>query len=617
LETESIYKKYGSMILNCIALFIIILTVYMQVGDFQFVNLDDYYYVKRNTHVINGITIQNLIWAFTTFDVGNWHPITWLSHMVDVQLFGLDPRGHHLTSVAIHAISSLLLLFLFFRLTGSLWQSSFVAALFGLHPLHVESVAWVAERKDVLSAFLEFFTLILYAEYVIRRKKSLYFLALLSFLLALMAKPMAITIPIIMLLIDYWPLNRYNVEKENHGLCKSIDNVNTFIKEKIPFFLCSFFSGIITIYAQQKAGAIIVISKVSIFVRIENALIAYVKYIGKTFYPVKLGVYYPFNLSIPLSQVISSFLILLFITILVINLRRRYPYLLVGWFWFIVTLIPVIGLIQVGGQSMADRYSYIPLIGLFIMLSWGVPDIINGIKYQAGIQTFLACAVIFVMIGLSWQQIGYWRDSITLYKHSLLFTSNSHLVNNNLGQAFVEIGDYDAAIIEYNKVLQIFPYDENTLINIGDAYIKQGNLDAAILTYQNILRLHPNNLIAINSLGAVLILKKDNDAVIRLYQEAIKYNPNNAEMHEMLGTAYASKGNLDTAILEFKIALQINPNNSNIHNDLGYAFALKGNLDAAIQEYQVALRLNPNDQQVINNKNQLLINRSNNINRKN
>jgi hypothetical protein len=337
----------------------------------------------------------------------NWHPITWISHMMDIQFYGMNPGGHHLTNVFFHTVSSLILFILLFRLTGAQWQSIFVAAMFALHPLHVESVAWIAERKDVLSAFFGFISLFFYSEYVAKQRSSLYFFTLFSFLLSLMSKPMLVTLPVIMLFIDLWPLNRYHA-----------GNVAILIKEKIPFFVCSLCSGLVTIYAQHNSGAVRAPWEFSYRLRFENALIAYVKYIGKTFWPSDLANFYPFPFYIPSWQIVSSLAILLLLSATAIRTACHHSYFTVGWFWFLITLIPVIGIIQVGGQSMADRYSYIPVIGLFIIVAWGVPDLMKGMRFRQAILASLAGVVLSLSILLTWHQLGYWQDNGSNYRHT-------------------------------------------------------------------------------------------------------------------------------------------------------------------------------------------------------
>jgi tetratricopeptide (TPR) repeat protein len=486
------------MILVVMALIAITLAVYSQTGNYPFLGFDDDEYVTNNLHVTSGITGENIVWAFTSIDASNWHPVTWLSHMADVRFYGMNPRGHHLTNVVIHTISSLLLLLFLFRFTGSFWQSSFVAALFALHPLHVESVAWVAERKDVLSAFFWLLTLLLYSEYVSKKKSALYILSLFSFVLGLMAKPMLVTLPLVMLLMDFWPLDRYRHEGQEQyggqeqGLRRVSGMITAFIKEKIPFFILSFLSAVITIYAQNESGAVKSFDQIPFELRVENALIAYVKYIGKTLWPRDLAVFYPIPSTFPLWQVIGSLFVLLLISAATIWGVRRSPYLAAGWFWFLVTLVPVIGLIQVGGQSMADRYTYIPVIGLFIMVAWGVADLTRQVQHQKGVLALLAGVVIVASTILTWRQLGYWRDDISLFRHTLQVTTGNSFINYNLGVALAEKGDLDAAIREYQEALRVNPNFTEAHTNLGIALANKGNPDAAIREFREALRISPN-----------------------------------------------------------------------------------------------------------------------------
>ncbi|MGO9614405.1 MAG: tetratricopeptide repeat protein [Dissulfurispiraceae bacterium] len=573
----------------------------MQAGNHQFLNYDDNAYVTSNPHVAGGLTGKNIIWAFTSVYAWNWHPITWLSHMVDVEFYDMNPRGHHLTNVAIHAVSSLLLLLFLFRFTGSLWKSSFVAALFALHPLHVESVAWVAERKDVLSALFWFITLFLYSEYVAKLKPMLYILSLFSFVLGLLSKPMLVTLPVVLLLIDFWPLNRYQHEEQERGIRQLSGRAIALIKEKIPFFLCSVISAVVTIYAQNKGVVMENVYTVPFGHSIENALISYVKYIGKTIWPHDLAVLYPMPLSFPLWQVVCSLLILLLLSAATVWAARRFPYLAVGWFWFLITLFPVIGLIQFGMQSMADRYSYIPVTGLFIMVAWGVPDLTKGLKRREGILALLAGAVIIASAALTWQQLGYWRDNISLFQHTLQVTKDNYVIMNNLGLALAEKGQVDAAIQEYQEGLRINPNVADLRNNLGIALAEKGDLAGAMQEYREALQISPNYTDAHNNLGLALAGERDLDAAIQEYREALRTSPNDMEAHNNLGLALAGKGDLDAAIREYREALQISPDFAAAHNDLGVALASKGDLDSAIQEFQEVLRIDPNDMKAHNN----------------
>ncbi len=591
--------KGGSMrpiVIICLVLVIMVAAVYMQVGNHEFSTFDDPSYVTENSHVATGITGKNIIWAFTSVHSANWHPVTWLSHMVDAQLYGMNPRGHHLTSVAIHAIATVVLFLLLYRITGARWQSSFVAALFALHPLHVESVAWVAERKDVLSGFFWFLTLFLYSEYASKRKPVLYILTLASFVLGLMAKPMLVTLPLVMLMLDYWPLGRYKSEEMGKGVGpqsgrKSV--LAALVKEKIPFLLCSLLSAGVTIYAQKKVESIASLEIVPLGFRIENALIVYVTYIRKTLWPDDLAVLYPIPSSFPLWQAIGSLFIILLISFAVVWARHRRPYIAVGWFWYLVTLVPVIGIIQVGSQSMADRYTYIPHIGLFIIVAWGIPDLTAGLKYRKALLALLAGAVISASAAMTWQQLGYWRDSVYLFRRALQITPGKSIIHNSLGYALFQKGDLDAAIQEYQEALRTNPDFANTHFNLGLAHARKGNWDAAIKEYQEALRLKPNYSEAHTNLGVTLADTGNSDAAIMEYMEALKINPDDATTHNNLGIILVRKGDLDAAIQEFQATLNINPSHASAHNNIGFVFASKGELDAAIHEFQEALRINP------------------------
>jgi len=566
----------------------------MQAGNHQFLNFDDDVYIINNPYVASGMTYRNIIWAFTSVDTEYWHPVTWLSYMMDVELYGMNPRGHHLTNVAIHTVSSVLLLLLLCRMTGALWRSAFVAFLFALHPQHVESVAWAVERKDVLSAFFCFLTLLIYAEYAEKRKPAMYGLALLSFMLGLMSKPMLVTLPVLMLLLDYWPLDRLREGEQNSGFRQLLVRVMPLIQEKVPFFACSLLSGLITLYSHNKAGAVSKFTMQSFQLCLENALLAYVKYIGKTVWPHNLAIVYPFPFPIPFWQVISSLFILLLISVAVIRTGRRYPYILTGWFWFVVTLVPVIGLINAGLQvAMADRFSYIPHIGLFMMLSWGAAELTEGVKYRQALLALLAGMVITASAAASWRQLGYWKDSITLYRHTLQVTTKNYIIHHNLGLALASNGDFDAAIREYQEALRGNPADPDSHRNLGAAYQGKGDLDAAIREYQEAIRLAADSLDAHYNLAVAFDTKGDLEAAIHEYQEVFRINPDHFPAHNNLGAVLARKGDLPGAIHEFSEAIRLNHDDAMAHNNLGSVLAQKGDLDGAIREFREAVRINP------------------------
>ena len=519
----------------CLGLVAITLAVYIQAGNHTFFILDENDHVTQNVYVESGLTAGSILWAFKSVAAFNWHPITWLSHMTIAEFYGMSPRAHHLANVVIHTISSVVLFLLFLRLTGAVWQCLFVAALFALHPLHVESVAWVAERKDVLSAFFWFLTLYSYSGYVMNnRKPSRYVLTLIFFVLGIMSKSMLVTLPIVMLLMDFWPLDRYRSESLEQRAGFLTGRVAMLVKEKIPFFVCSFVVGLVTIYAQHTGGATKSFDAVPLMFRIQNALVAYVKYGIKTLYPVDLGVLYPMPSSFPLWQVIGSLLVLLFVSAAAVCYGRRYPYLPVGWFWFIVTTLPVIGLIQVGSQSMADRYTYIPIIGLFIIAAWGGADLTRGMRQQKITVALVACLIMIASAALTWRQLGYWRDSISILRHTLQVTSNNYLVNDLLGLTFAKNGDLDAALQEYQTAVRINPGDSKTRTN----------------------------------LGIVLSAKGDLEAAIRELQVALRISPGDAKIRALLGDTLAEKGDLDAAILEYQESLRIRPDNSHVQDRL-------------------------------------------------
>ena len=574
-------------------LIIITLAVYWQVGEHEFLNFDDNDYVTTNSHVSSGITASNVVWAFTSVHSSNWHPITWLSHMLDAQLFGMNPRGHHLMNIIIHAMSAVLLLLLFHRLTGSIWQSSFVAALFALHPLHVESVAWVAERKDVLSAFFGFLTLLLYSIYVGGKKPTAYLLALFSFVLGLMSKSMLVTLPFVMLLLDFWPLNRCCLKKDDYEENQSVSCLPGLIIEKIPFFVCSLLSSAVTIYAQHKGEAIRTLDLIPFQLRIENAVIAYVKYIVLTFWPHDLAILYPLPASYPLWEFIVSLIILTLISTAAIWYRRIYPFLTAGWLWFVITLLPVIGLIQVGNQSMADRYIYIPHIGLFIMAAWGVPILTKRWQYRQYLLGLSASLLISVAAICSWKQVGYWRNDFSLFRHTIQVTEGNCVAHNVLGVALDNSGDLDGAIREYQDALATNPHYFEAHNNLGFALAKKGYFDAAIREYQEALTVNATSFEAHFNLGNALANKGEWDDAIKEYQEALKKKPDEPDVLNNMGIAQASGGNFDAAINEYRRALAIRPNDPDVHNNLANALSSKGDLDAAIMEYQEALSLNP------------------------
>lgn len=587
---------FRSLLIAVAILIAVTFAVYGQVVNHEFVSYDDDKFVSENSVVSTGVSTANVIAAFTKADLDNWIPLTWLSHMADVQFYGMSPAGHHLTSVLLHALSAVLLFFLLFRLTGALWRACFVAALFALHPLHVESVAWVAERKDVLSAFFGFLSLLFYTKYVARPNLALYFLTLLLFLCGLLSKPMVVTLPIIMLLLDYWPLGRIVMAKEQPFRLSSLATaLRRPILEKIPFLSCSLIIAIVTVRVQSISGAVTSLDMVPVALRLQNALVSYGKYVLKTVWPVDLAFFYPFPPAIPIWQLACSLLVLAATSAAVLRLGRRHPFLPVGWFWFLITLLPVIGLVKVGNQSMADRYSYIPSVGLFIMAAWGVPALTSKMKHRERFLIIIAGAVLAGSLVTTWRQIGYWRDDYHLSQHALQVTSENYVAHSILGIAFAKRGDMQRAVQEYQKSLAINPGHSIASNNLAVAFAVKGDSDAAIKGYRAILLMNPNFFNAHFNLGLALAEKGDVDAATAEFRAALAINPDFLEARSDLGTALMNKGDLDGAITEFRHILRRNPADTEAPVNLALALARKGDLDDAIAAFRQILAREPNN----------------------
>jgi protein O-mannosyl-transferase len=578
--------------LLCILMLFVTLAVFARTANHDFINFDDTIYVTANPAVKDGLKARTVAWAFTATTASNWHPVTWLSHMTDVQLFGLNPRGHHLTSVAIHTASALLLFLLLVQITAAPWQSLFVATLFALHPLHVESVAWVAERKDVLSGLFWTLTLLLYARYVKRPGAGRYCAALGCFAVGLMTKPMLVTLPLVLLLLDWWPLNRFSLRAGGEG-GESKHAAPRLLKEKLPFLLLSALSSALTIYAQHQGGAMATLDKAPFGLRVSNAIIAYATYISDTFWPHDLAILYPFPTSILLGQLVGAALLLALISAVVIYAGRRCPWLAVGWLWFLVTLLPVIGLIQVGGQSHADRYTYIPLTGLFIMLAWGVPQLLQGRRWRQPALGILAGVAVCAMTAVTWHQLGYWRDNITLYRHTLAVTSNNYLILNNYGIAMDQAGDYEAALQLYQEALRVWPRSAFAHNNMGTVLARKGRYAEAIEHYQAALRLKPDYVMAIVNMGKSLAGLGRSDEALARYDQALKLDPSYSDGHLQMAILLVKSGRLEEAQQHYQTALRLDPFSTKAPINMGVELAQAGYLEDAADYFRQALAIDP------------------------
>ncbi len=588
---------------------LVTLAIYLPVARNQFVNYDDSDYVTMNPHVQGGLTKDNIVWAFTKSHSSNWHPLTWMSHMLDCDLFGAKPAGPHLVNVVFHTANTVLLFLLLFQMTRAPRRSAMVAALFALHPMHVESVAWVSERKDVLSTLFFLLTLLAYVKYARSAPGAgrgnwwmLYALALVFFALGLMSKPMLVTLPFVLLLLDYWPLRRLGlVEKRNWG---------RLIIEKIPFFALVVISSVVTFIVQKKGGA--VSTSLGLAARISNAVVSYVRYLGKLLVPTDLSVLYPYPDHWAGTVVAGCAILLLAISVAVFWFGRRRPYLMVGWLWYLGTLVPVIGLVQVGIQSMADRYTYIPAIGLFIMVVWLIADLVGEAMpaeqgtpsvqpLPQGALTVGAIAVLAVCSWLTVRQIQVWRNSETLFTQAIHATERNYLAYNNLGYYLSNEGRVPEAMVYYKKSLEINPNYEDALNNLGYGYAGQRNFAEAIRLYESALRVRPRHPEVNNNLGNALAELGRVDEAIAHYAVTLEQKPEHADAHNNLGIALAMKGKLEEAIPHFHLAIRYKPDNASAHSNLGNALAAQHKLTEAIAEYQETLRLKPNDAHAHNN----------------
>ncbi|HEX3619926.1 MAG TPA: tetratricopeptide repeat protein [Candidatus Udaeobacter sp.] len=573
-----------------------IFAVYAQVIGHQFITLDDDAYITENAMVNRGVTLAGVAWAFTTFYQGNWHPLTWIAHMIDSQLFGMNAGGHLLVNALMHAANTLLVFWFLFRTTHARWPSALVAALFALHPLHVESVAWAAERKDTLSTFFGLLSLIAYARYAGAPSKGRYAWTVITLALGLLAKPMLVTWPFVMLLLDYWPLRRFDFTSRKEVGSK----LGPLLREKLPLFALVAASAVITTIAQSRGGAVRTFQEFPIALRLVNAVVSYVKYLLLAFWPNDLAVYYPYTTSgTPAWQIICAAFLLIGITVLCFFQPRKHSgYLVVGWLWFLGTLVPVIGIVQVGGQTMADRYFYIPSIGLFIVIAFGLADIARSWRLAPSLRTGIAVAVLLILATLTNAQIHRWSDSFTLFKHTLAVTPPNLIIENNLGSALSRSGLHDEAGAHFEKALEIMPahYDSlayDALLNMGITRFYQNRLAEAIEYCQSALRVRPDAPKAHDLLGMALAMQGHGEAALDEMRHAAELAPNDADIQKDIGVTLARLGRTPEAIDHFHEALRLNPYNASAHNNLGLSLLESGKARESVPEFEAALRINP------------------------
>ena len=586
----------------CLMLAVMTFAVYAQVANHEFVYYDDGMYITDNPHVRSGFSLKNVAWAFTTFHSANWHPLTWLSHMLDVELYGLDPGRHHLSNVLFHILNTLLLFLIFRRATGDLWPSAVVAALFALHPLHVESVAWAAERKDVLSTFFWMLAVWHYVRYAEQPGKFRYLKVLFFFILGLMAKPMVVTLPFVLLLLDVWPLERFRLS----GLDETaLHRLTGLFLEKIPLFFFAAVSSVVTYIAQASAGAMGSLEGFPVSARLANGLVAYAGYLKKMVWPSPLYLPYLHPGEPPVWQTAGAAFVLMGLTLLAVRAAKRYPYLIVGWLWYLGTLVPVIGIVQVGFHAMADRYTYVPLIGLFIPIAWGASDFMGRYLKKVGLAA-VGLTVLVVLVTVTWNQIRHWSDGISLFQYVVSKDPTNYVAHNNLGFALAKAGRIDEAIGQYRKVLRINPSYKNAWDNLAMALQEKGRFNEAVEAYSAALRIEPYCKDTHYNLGNALVILGRTKEAIAHYRVALQVMADDSEVHNNLGIALMHQGDFNAAEAHFRKAIALNPDDPDARNNLGFLLLSQKRTEQAIAQFRSALKLDPKHPRALDNLRQAI-----------
>jgi len=596
----------AAIALVCVFLIAITWFVFGQTVRYDFVNYDDDTYVYANPLISSGLTVPGAIHAFSGEHSGNWHPLTTLSHMLDCQLWGSHAGGHHFTNIVLHTIAVVLLFVVLLQMTGALWRSAFVAAVFAIHPLRVESVAWISERKDVLSAVFFMLTLGLYVRYVRYSSVGRYLAVVISFALGLMCKSTLVTVPLVLLLLDYWPLKRFAGESSTRRL----------ILEKIPLFALSAVAAGATLWAHEKS--IIHLEQIPFMWRVGNGLVTCLIYIKQMIWPTRLAVFYPHPArTLPVWEIGLAIVLLLLATAAAIKLRRNRPYFFTGWFWYLLMLLPVIGLIQVGSQGHADRYTYLSQIGLYMLLAWAIPDALasrfaTGRIRRGGLQRrIVAVTASVAIIVLAWCahiQASYWRNGESLWSHAIAVTSDNSIAHGGLGQFLLDHGRLDEAIDQFQIALNISAKDPMARTNLGIALTKKGRVDEAIAHLQTVLGDYPNDAKAHENLGNALAKKGDAQSAIAAYEKALSIQSPYPSAHYNLGMALDDSGRIDEAIAHYQQAVQEDPHFAEAYYLLGNDLFRTSRIDDAIAAYEGALQSRPAYPEVENNIGLALLN---------
>jgi protein O-mannosyl-transferase len=602
--TNNSKQKYVLLLIIAV-LVLAIFIAYGPVRKNGFVDFDDGAYIRKNYNVNEGITPQSIIWAFTKYYSGNWHPITWLSHMLDCDIYGLNPLGHHITNIVIHIANSVLLLLVLRKMTGSIWPSAFIAGVFALHPLHVESVAWAAERKDVLSGLFWMLTILAYAYYVEKPNSKKYMLVLFAFVMGLMSKPMVVTLPFVLLLLDYWPLNRLN--KPNHA-----SNTKQLIMEKIPFFAMSVISSVITFAAQHSGGAIATLDNMSVSYRFANMFVSYIRYIGKTIWPSRLAVIYPHYYGVfPKGLLAVSVLLFILLTILCIYIGRRKRYVLTGWLWFVGTLVPVIGLVQVGSQAIADRYMYIPMVGLLIIIGWTVKELIGDNRSKQIAAAVLAAIVLCGSVALTRTQVRYWKNNLALFGHAVNVTDNNPFAETNYGHALYRAGNTSEGMMHLYKAVRINPNFSASRDTLGNVLMEEDKISEAIACFEESIRRDKQCKSGYINLGAALSKQGKYDEAIKYINKALELDPQYEDARSKIGTALLLSGKPKEAIAEFNEGLKTSTDRMEVYVNLAIAYSRLGNNEQSMEYCVKAMRLQSDNSETLNNLAWLLATGSN------
>jgi tetratricopeptide (TPR) repeat protein len=566
------------------------LVAFAAVRRYGFVSVDDHIYVSDNARVLAGTSWSGMAWAFTTTYANFWHPLTWLSLMLDVQLFGVNPGAMHVTSLMVHLAATLALFAALSRMTGRAGPSAFVAALFAVHPAHVESVAWISQRKDVLSTVFMMLALWSYAVYADRRRlgkpaRAAFLGVLALFALGLMAKPMLVTLPFVMLLLDWWPLGRAS----GGGWRSWIP----LVTEKLPLFGLAGAAAVVAFLAQQQGGAVGGLQSFPLMGRVANALHAYVAYIGQMFWPVGLVAFYPYPQAVAIWPAVAALVALVAVTAAVMYGARRRPYLAVGWLWYVGTLFPVSGLVQVGSHAMADRYTYVPLVGLFVMVVWGISDLAGRARLSRGVLAAAACVVVVACAVATRAQVETWRDSVSLWQHALDVTPANYYAHNGLGLELVKQGRSEEARAQFVEASRLAPGFPNGHNNLGLLLARENRLDEAVAEFRKALDLNPDYVQAHINLGNALLKTRKTEEALAHYAEAVRVAPDSAEARTDLGNALLETAQPDAAIDQLRGAIALHPDYAPAHYDLANALQRVGRLPEAVDRYREALRLQP------------------------